>query len=201
VALTLRTGTPLGDEGLELLAVTTIFPVDSGVDPILARFGDAQMMAEMSRVFFSEGPNSLGHSYAGLMRGPGGRQDLEDVISLLRAQPLTKRALVTLCGQVEGKVPCINAVQFLIRESALQAIYFARGQDAFKKFYADGLCLAKMAQTVAQRLELPAGWVTGFIGSSHIYHSDVPAIEKVLAKALAGGQQEYVTAGEFPGVI
>jgi thymidylate synthase len=196
VALTLHNGTPLGDEGLEMLAVTTSFPIDSGPDAILARFGDAQMMAEMSTVFFSDAPNRLGHSYAGLMRGPNGRQDLEDVISLLRAQPLSKRAVVTLCGNVDGEVPCINAIQFLIREGVLQVIYFARGQDAFKKFYADGLCMAKMAQTVARRLDLATGWVTGFLGSSHIYHSDVPAIEELLANT-----RKYVSAGELQGFI
>jgi hypothetical protein len=196
VALTLHNGTPLGDEGLEVLAITTGFPADSGVDAILARFGDTRMIAEMTTVFFSDAPNSLGHSYAGLMRGPEGRQDLEDVINLLRAQPLTKRAVVTLCGLGNGKVPCVNTVQFLIRESALHAIYFARGQDAFKKFYADGLCLAKMAQTVARKLELPTGWVTGFIGSSHIYHCDVLAIREMLANT-----SEYVSAGDLQGVV
>ena len=64
----------------------------------------------------------------------------------------------------------------------LQTIYFARGQDAFKKFYADALCLAKMARRVADGLGLPAGTVSGFIGSSHVYHEDQPAIDDFLAR-------------------
>ena len=140
------------------------------------------MIAEMERVFFADGSNALGHCYAKLMRGPGGRHDLEDVIALLRAQPSSKRAVMTLCGPGDGKVPCINVIQFLVRAGALRTIYFARGQDAFKKFYADALCLAKMARRVAEGLGLQADIVSGFIGSSHIYHKDRPVIDDFLAR-------------------
>ncbi len=141
------------------------------------------MIDEMNRVFFADGANALGHSYANLMRGPDGRNDFQDVISLLRAEPASKRAVVTLCGPGGGKVPCINVVQFLVRSGAVQTIYFARGQDAFKKFYADALCLAKMARRVAANLDLPSGTVSGFIASSHVYHADRPAIDDFLARA------------------
>jgi thymidylate synthase len=90
--------------------------------------------------------------------------------------------VVTLCGRGDGKVPCINVIQFLVRAGVLRTIYFARGQDAYKKFYADALCLANLARRVAERLDLPAGIVSGFIGSSHIYHEDRPAIDVFLAR-------------------
>jgi len=194
VELTVRTGTPLGDEGCEVLGVTVSFAAAGESDPILERFGDAHLIAEMAKVFFSDQPNALGHSYAHLARGPGGRHDFEDVISLLREQPASKRAVVTLCGEADFKVPCINAVQFLIRGGAVQAMYFARGQDAFKKFYADGLCLRRMVQLVAQGLELPTGYITGFIGSSHVYHQDMRAIEQVLVATEALRQSDRPVA-------
>src|SRR5512140_714910 len=107
VAQTLETGTRMGAEGRELLGVQVGFPADPAADPLLARFGDAEMIEQMQRVFFGDGPNSLGHSYANLMRGPGNRHDLQDVIALLRDEPATKRAVVTLCGPGTGAVPCI----------------------------------------------------------------------------------------------
>jgi thymidylate synthase len=192
----LREGTPMGNEGLELLGVTVGFR-GSGLDEILDRFADQQMIAEMKKVFFRDSPNDLGHSYAKLIRGPGGRHDLQDVIDLLQKEPLTKRALVTLSGEPGGKVPCVNAVQFLIRDDALQAMYFARGQDAFHKFYADGVCLATMAQMVATSLGRPVGFVRGFIGSSHIYHKDMTTIRELLASArlfLAGIENQGALA-------
>jgi len=186
VELTVQTGAPLGQEGLEALGVTVSFPATCEKDTFIEQFGDPQIVVEMNKVFFSEGANALGHSYAHLVRGPGGRNDFQDVISLLRDQPTTKRAVVTLCGEANFKVPCINTVQFLIRDGAVQSMYFARGQDAFKKFYADGLCLARMAQKVGDGLELPTGWITGFIGSSHVYHEDMRAIQQMLASAQEG---------------
>ncbi|HTL59752.1 MAG TPA: thymidylate synthase [Candidatus Limnocylindrales bacterium] len=167
-------------EGLECLGVEVEFPAATIDDAILQRFGDAEMVANMEKVFFGEGRNALGHSYAKLIRGPAGRNDLEDVIDLLRQETWTKRAVLTLCGTGDGKVPCINVIQFLIRDRTVHTIYFARGQDAFRKFYADGHCVASMARKVADSLGLPSGTVTGFIGSCHVYHQDLPEIRKLL---------------------
>lgn len=192
VELVVRSGAPLGSEGLELLEVQAVFPASDEADELITRFGDRQLMAEMQKVFFADGENALGHSYAGLMRGPDGRNDLSDVIALLRAEPNSKRAVVTLCGAGGGKVPCINVIQFLVREGAVQTIYFARGQDAFKKLYADGLCLAKLARRVAAGLGIGTSTLTGFIGSSHVYHSDRPAIDRFLA----AGRQFLPYAGQ-----
>ena len=186
VEQTLQGGTAMSDEGFECFGVQVEFPSQTDNDPILKRFGDPEMIANMQKVFFGEDPNPLGHSYAGLIRGPGGRNDLQDIIDLLDAEPWSKRAVVTLCGNGDGKVPCINAIQFLVRDGTVRAIYFARGQDAFRKFYADALCIASMGQRVADRLHLPSGNVTGFIGSCHLYHRDLEQIQKMLEAARKG---------------
>jgi thymidylate synthase len=180
---------------MEWLGVRVTFPSATDGDEIIRQFGDGRMLASMEKVFFEDGANALGHSYAKLMRGPHGRHDLEDVISLLRAEPASKRAVVTICGQGDGKVPCINVIQFLIRDGALKTIYFARGQDAFKKFYADALCLAKMACRVAKALDLPGDTVSGFIGSSHVYHEDRPAIDDFLERG-----KQFLPNGALEGV-
>ena len=180
VQATLRDGLNADSDYSELLGVQVSFPAADQPDAVVAQFGDSRLIAEMEKVFFSEAPNSLGHSYAKLMSGPACRRDLQDVVDLLRAKPSTKRAVVTLCGPGNNKVPCVNLMQFLIRKGLLRTIYFARGQDAFRKFYADALCVAKMARRVANALDLPAGSVEGFVGSSHVYHRDREAIERFL---------------------
>jgi len=171
----------MGAEGLELLGANVAFLLSSQTDEILERFADPQMIAEMKKVFFSDAPNALGHSYAKLISGPGGRHDLQDIITLLQTEPLTKRALVNFSSEPGGKVPCISAMQFLMRDDALQIMYFARGQDAFKKFYADGLCLTAMAERIATELRKPLGAARGFIGSSHVYHADLSRIRETIA--------------------
>ena len=182
VQLTVRTGIAMDHEYLEVLGVQVAFPAAVEGDELIHQFGDRRLIAAMEQVFFGSGSSPLGHSYAHLMRGPDGRTDLADVIDLLRAEPASKRAVVTLCGPGGGKVPCVNVIQFLVRQSQVQVIYFARGQDAFKKFYADALCLARMTSRVAQELGLPAGMVSGFIGSSHVYQADQPAIADFLVR-------------------
>jgi thymidylate synthase len=195
VQMTVQNGSPLNGECLELLEAKVSFPAMTDGDELIRQFGDGRMMAAMENVFFEDGANALGHSYAKLMRGPGGRHDLEDIISLLRAEPASKRAVLTLCGLGDGKVPCINTIQFLVRDSALRTIYFARGQDAFKKFYADALCLAKMACRVADALGLPADAVSGFIGSSHVYYEDRLAIDNFLERG-----HQILKNGKLEGV-
>ena len=180
LAHVLTKGTPMSDEGRECLGVEVSFGAKELKDPILERFGDPQMISNMEKVFFSDAPTALGHSYASLMRGPGGRNDLQDVISLLQIEPWSKRATLTLSGSANGKVPCINVVQFLVRDHALQTFYFARGQDIFRKFYADGFCIGSMARTVARGLGVAPGVIRGYIGSGHIYHADMTAIHQVL---------------------
>ena len=173
----------MGNEGLEVLAANVAFVAGDEPDDILLRFGDRGMITEMEKVFFSSEPNGLGHTYASLIRGPGGRTDLQDVIDLLHKQPETKRALVSFMADPGKKVPCISAVQFLVRDGALQLIYFARGQDAFRKFYADALCLVAMGRTVAKAVGVKLGAVRGFIGSAHVYEQDLAAIRQMLASA------------------
>jgi len=182
VKAVVRDGKPMGTEGLELLGVTLALPAAPDGDLVLDRFGDATMIAEMKKVFFGGGVSALGHSYANLMRGPSGRNDLEDIIALLRAEPWSKRAVVIFCGLPDGEVPCINAVQFLLRET-LQTNYFARGQDAFAKFYADALCLGTLARKVAAGLGVATGTLSGFIGSCHVYHRDRPAVDRLIRQA------------------
>ncbi len=195
VQLTVQNGISVDGETLEILEVRVTFPACAEGDELIRQLGDSRMITEMEKVFFSNGTNALGHNYCDLMRGPGGRNDLEDVVALLRASPASKRAVVSLCSHGGGKVPCINVIQFLVRRGALRAIYFARGQDAFKKFYADALCLVKMTGRVAEALGMAADSISGFIGSSHIYHEDRPAIDKFLLRG-----NRLCSKGDLEGV-
>ncbi len=129
-------------------------------DELIRQFGDSRMIAAMEKVFFEDGANMLGHCYAKLMHGPGARHDLQDIISLLRAEPSSKRAVLTLCGLGDGKVPCINVIEFLIRDGALRTIYFARGRDAFKKVLCRCALSGEMTCRVADALGLPADTVS-----------------------------------------
>jgi hypothetical protein len=179
-----RHGVAVGDEGRELRNLAVGFAAaDASADPLLTRFGSTSQIDHMRRVFFSSEPNGSGHSYADKLRGPQGRRDLSDVVELLTREPSSKRAVVTLVGAGDGQVPCINTVHFLRREGGLTAAYFARGQDMFRKFYADAICLHEMARRVGAGLGLPVVDVFGLISSAHIYLADLGEIGAVLDQA------------------
>jgi thymidylate synthase len=177
------TGEIVGNEARELLNLAVTFETgDFEKDPLLARFGSAELVAEMRKVFFSNEPNRFGHNYRDRLHGPEGRCDLRDVIELLRRSPWSKRAVVTLVGPGDGTVPCINAIHFLRRREGLTATYFSRGQDIYQKFYADGACLHEMADRVAAGLEIPLLFMTGIISSAHIYLQDSLEIRELLER-------------------
>lgn len=125
----------------EVRTVTVNFTVESLDITQLADYGLEETLSEMRKVFFTSEPNRFGHSYRSYWRGPFGREDLTDVIDLLREQPSTKRALLTFVDPTGKKVPCVNAIHFLIRHGQLDLSYFARGQDIYLKFCADAICV------------------------------------------------------------
>lgn len=186
-----QTGQVVGDETRELQNVCVTFEKgEFQEDPILRQFASAQHVEEMHKVFFSMESNQFGHHYGNKVRGPRGRNDLGDVTELLAQQPWSKRAVVTLVGDGDGAVPCINVIHFLRREGGLVATYFSRGQDIFRKFYADGLCIFEMARRVAAGLDVRVIRVCGVISSAHVYLSDLDEIRSMLAKRDACDQGE-----------
>ena len=191
-----RSGSAVGEETRELVNVRVGFSEAPAKDPVLARFRSRTHVEEMRKVFFSGEANAFGHSYAGQLRGPLGRANLSDVCELLLAEPRSKRAVLTAVGDGDGRVPCINAIHFLRRPEGLLVNYFARGQDIFHKFCADGVCIFETGERVAGRLGVPVAAVTGLVSSAHVYLSDLPCIEALLAEAEAW--QRRTSA---PGVV
>lgn len=172
-------GEPVGDEFLELLNIYATFSkVDD--DFVLNKFASMDNIREMRKVFFSLEENVFGHSYKENLVGPLGRDDFQDVVELLREKNSCKRALVTLVGNRKGKVPCVNAVHFLLRKEGLVINYFVRGQDVYNKFYADAIAISDMAAQVAKQLNVDVYRITALISSAHIYLNDLEQIQNIL---------------------
>ena len=91
-------GEQIDDEIIELRDVYVGFSSANDDDPLLRQHANQSHIAEMRKVFFTREHNQFGHSYAEYMRGPRGRQDLSDVVDLLREKPYSKRALLSLVG-------------------------------------------------------------------------------------------------------
>jgi hypothetical protein len=175
-------GELVAEEAYEVRNLAVAFAeADWANDLLLAEFASPQAAEEMYKVFFSREPNGFGHSYVDRFRGPRGRTDFSDVIELLIAEPHSKRAVLTLVGNGDGRVPCINAIHFLVRNGALEATYFARGQDMFCKFHIDALCIYEIARRVAEGISCGVGEIYGLISSAHIYVRDLAEVKRILA--------------------
>ena len=181
VILTKNNGVQLADEGLEILDVNIKFKHDfNSEDIILKKYADKKMIENMQKVFFSNEENDLGHNYFENMCSPYRNDYTIDIVRVLEEKRNSKRATVTLSSSGSGKVPCINVINFLIRDEKLNIYYFSRGQDAYKKFYADALVIATMQSNISKKLSVDIGEITGYITSSHIYNTDMTDINKFL---------------------
>ena len=81
-----------------------------------------------------------------------------------------------------GKPPCLSAVDFKIRESELLMTVMYRSQNVFTKQLGNVLALRDLQQTIADRVEVPAGTINLFAASAHIYEPDWETAEEILAK-------------------
>ena len=169
------------DEELrETRNVTVNFTVDQSSFSEISEYGLDVTLSEMRKVFFTNESNRFGHSYRACWRGPFGKSDLSDVIDLLKEQPSTKRALLAFVDLTGKKIPCVNAIHFLIRQDRLEISYFARGQDVYLKFCADAICVYDFGVMVSESLGIRVGTITGNISSAHIYRKDFDRIESII---------------------
>ena len=178
--LVMERGDDSDEEIREARNVTLSFTVEQSSFSELAEYGLNETLSDMRKVFFTNEPNRFGHSYRSCWRGPFGKNDLSDVINLLKEQPSTKRALLAFVDLTGKKVPCISAIHFLIRQGRLDISYFARGQDVYLKFCADAICVYDFGVMVSAALGIRIGTITGTISSAHIYRKDFERVESIL---------------------
>ena len=182
IRLVLEKGQEVDSELLEVNDVLIRFQQVDKNGLILLNDRRRTLVYEMQKVFFSNEPNVFGHNYHERTVGPYGRNDLGDIVQVLAEKPFSKRATLTIFGDSNGHVPCVNIVQFLVREFQLHVTYFARGQDVYNKVYADAMCIYEMAQRVASKLDVSIGSISGLIQSAHLYLSDLPTATDTLQK-------------------
>jgi hypothetical protein len=166
-------GLCVNDEYLEVLGFSFLLTGILDRDPVLDALIDPVALTEMRKVFRSREPNRFGHSYADHMRGPRPGSAVSSIVTSLRDKLDTRQATITITPNDSGKVPCINVLQFLVRDSCLVLQTFARAQDMFNKFHLDMICICEIAAEIARELNLDNLIVLGNIASAHVYCSDI----------------------------
>jgi thymidylate synthase len=128
---------------------------------------------------FSDNGTTLHGSY-----GPRIVRPLSSLIRLLRDDPMTRRAVLTIFESERDlvssrDVPCPIAVQFLARKGVLDAVVTFRSQNALMVFPYDLMLFTLLHEYVAVMAGLELGAYVQHTGSMHIYESEVALATEV----------------------
>jgi thymidylate synthase len=105
--------------------------------------------------------------------GPRLSRQLDAVVALLRREPDTRRAVLTIWREDDlthdGDRPCTLTLQFLLRGGRLELIVTMRSQDAWLGVPYDLFMFTQLQLSVACHLEVDAGRYVHHVGSLHLY--------------------------------
>ena len=111
--------------------------------------------------------------------------DLEDVISLLLKNPLTRQAYLpiwfpedTWAANNSQRVPCTLGYYFWIRGNKLYCNYIIRSCDLLRHFRNDVYLTCRLIQYVSEKLNIKPGNLTMFIFNLHIFKKDLYPFSK-----------------------
>lgn len=120
--------------------------------------------------------------------------DLEDVVQLLRREPLTRQAYLPVwfpedTGAVHGeRVPCTLGYHFMVRDWLLHVTYMIRSVDFVRHFRDDVYLAMRLAQWMRDRLnddpgsehyEIGIGKLVMHIMSLHYFAGDLTRMERL----------------------
>lgn len=117
------------------------------------------------------------------------RNQLEAVVELLRADPNTRQAVITMWDSGDllhaiekdhKDLPCTISLNFFVREKKLHLIATMRSNDSWLGFPYDVFCFTYLQRIVAAMLQLDLGTYIHQAGSEHIYSTNAEKIHNIL---------------------
>jgi len=115
--------------------------------------------------------------------------DLNDVVSLLEREPLTRQAFLPVwfpedTGAKNGRVPCTLGYHFMVRNDHLHVVYYIRSCDLVRHFQDDCYLTTRLALWLLDELrKRDNGWHNVSLGlymmhisSLHCFANDVPQL-------------------------
>lgn len=150
-------------------------------DPVIDKFADQQRIIYTRKRY---GQDSGSGGYGEFVYGPDSER-LDHIANKLLLNPSSKSATINAPNTWSanyGKPPCLTAVDFKIREGELLMTAMYRSQNIFTKQPGNVLALRDLQETLADRIEVPAGSINLFTASAHIYEPDWKTTEEILAQ-------------------
>lgn len=132
---------------------------------------------------------TLHGAYGPRLYPPDRPNQIDQVINALIQNNTTRRAVIQLYSSEDipvdvryKEIPCTTTIQFLIRGNLLECLVSMRSNDAFKGFPHDVFCFTMIQEMIARKLGIECGMYHHFVGSFHLYASDVAKSEDYLAE-------------------
>lgn len=133
--------------------------------------------------------------------GPEMKSGITQCIIELRHNPSSRRAIITLRHprvvgreELKGTPPCLDSIQWFIREGRLIQVTRMRSNDVWRGFPLDVYQFSMWQLMMAAALGAELGPYHHFANSFHLYERDEPA-----ARALLGADDMEPIASSMPG--
>lgn len=141
--------------------------------------------------FSADGRTLTGTAYGARMFAPddGGASQFDRVLRLLKDDPTTKRAVLLamrpeeLVDMGNIDVACTLGLQFMLRDGALHASAYMRGNDALVGLLGDVFAFTFIQEYLARLLGVQVGAYTHHVGSMHLNAADSDRAKAILAEA------------------
>ncbi|RKS07328.1 thymidylate synthase [Nocardiopsis sp. Huas11] len=138
--------------------------------------------------YSANGRSLTGTAYGIKIFAPDARGETQwdRVVELLRADPDTKRAVLSIYRAEElavaanPDVSCTLAAQFLLREGRLHLTCYMRGNDAYMGMVSDVFAFTFLQEVAARELGVELGHYTHHVGSMHVNDRDAKAVRRLL---------------------
>jgi len=127
--------------------------------------------------------------YGPRLFGDGADAQILNIVSMLRDNPSTRRAVVQIFDRrdVTGgyrykDVPCTTTLQFLLRKDGLTLIANMRSNDVYMGLPLDVFSFTMLQELVARDLGVDMGPYVHSVGSLHLYTRNLPDVDQFLAE-------------------
>jgi thymidylate synthase len=174
---------------LEVPRVTITVDAPHSGDPLIAGLADPGRLAWMHANFTDHAlVRELGdaRSYASRLFDycGAGRNQIDWLVARLRADPTSRSATITTFEPLLDTtyIPCVSLLDFWIRDGVLEQVVYAHSIDFGAKGYGNLVELAWLQQHVASELGVPVGRLDFIVKSAHIYETEFPYMNTVLAR-------------------
>ena len=158
------------------------------------------------RSYSADGQTLSGTAYGPRIFGSAGAGQWAAVRDLLRQDPDTKRAVISIFDASElldGRNPdvaCTLALHFMCRERKLHCFVIMRANDAYRGIVSDVFSFTMLHELMAVELDLQLGVYFHRVDSLHLYETDLVRAEGASRGWRENGRSAAQPMPPMPGV-